>query len=176
MKGRAVGEDKGNRLAGLDGEVAEGLQVFAVKCGRRSQDKTLRSSDGVDRVVLETVYPWHGSPIVETHHELSLENHFARATGDDPHKVGAVCRRHKVDDHRTAGISLEFGFEDEGAGAITPIYADRRMFVAMSHRPFSLVPRSAAKHAGESKRGQHSQSIEPSRPTKAAALQSPISA
>jgi hypothetical protein len=38
------------------------------------------------------------------------------------------------------------------------------------------VPSRAAKHAAESKQGQHNQSIEPSRPTKAAVLQSPISA
>ena len=34
---------------------------------------------------------------------------------------------------------------------------------AISHRPCSGVPRRAAKHAPESKRGQHSQSTEPSR-------------
>jgi uncharacterized protein YndB with AHSA1/START domain len=47
-------------------------------------------------------------------------------------------------------------------------------FGPMSHRPLSGVPSKAAKQAAESKRGQHSQSIEPSRPTKAAVLQSPI--
>ena len=39
---------------------------------------------------------------------------------------------------------------------------------ATTQRPFSAVPRSAAKHADESKRGQHNQSIAPSRPTRAA--------
>jgi hypothetical protein len=38
------------------------------------------------------------------------------------------------------------------------------------------VPSSAAKQGDESKRGQQSQSIEPSRPTSAALWQSPISA
>ena len=47
---------------------------------------------------------------------------------------------------------------------------------AISQRPLSDFPSRAAKHAAESKRGQHSQSMEPSRPTKAAVLQSPISA
>ena len=46
----------------------------------------------------------------------------------------------------------------------------------MSHRPFSGVPSSAAKHAAELKRGQHNQSIEPSEPTRAADLQSPMMA
>jgi hypothetical protein len=40
----------------------------------------------------------------------------------------------------------------------------KRSFGAMSQRPFSASPSRAAKHAAESKRGQHSQSIEPSRP------------
>jgi len=44
----------------------------------------------------------------------------------------------------------------------------------MSHRPLSAVPSRAVKHAAESKRGQHNQSIEPSRLTNAAVLQSPI--
>jgi len=46
----------------------------------------------------------------------------------------------------------------------------------MRQRPLSGVPTIAAKHAGLSKRGQHSQSIEPSRLTSAALRQSPISA
>jgi hypothetical protein len=47
---------------------------------------------------------------------------------------------------------------------------------AISQRPFLCVPRSAAKQASESKAGQHSQSIEPLRPTSAAVSPSPISA
>ncbi len=47
---------------------------------------------------------------------------------------------------------------------------------ASVHVPFSSSPTSAAKHAAESKRGRHSQSIEPSRDTSAAVLVSPMSA
>ena len=47
---------------------------------------------------------------------------------------------------------------------------------SMSQRPFSRPPRRAAKQAGESKRGQHNQSIDPARDTSAAVSQSPISA
>jgi hypothetical protein len=46
---------------------------------------------------------------------------------------------------------------------------------AISHRPLLVSPRSAAKHASESNRGQHSQSIEPVLHTSAAVSQSPIS-
>jgi hypothetical protein len=45
---------------------------------------------------------------------------------------------------------------------------------AICHRPCSGEPRRPAKHAGESKRGTHSQSIDPSRATSAAVWQSPI--
>jgi hypothetical protein len=46
----------------------------------------------------------------------------------------------------------------------------------MIQRPCSGRPSSAAKQAGESNRGQHSQSMDPSRATSAALRQSPISA
>ena len=46
----------------------------------------------------------------------------------------------------------------------------------MRHRPWSEVPSRAAKQALLSKRGQHSQSMDPLRPTRAALVQSPISA
>jgi hypothetical protein len=49
-------------------------------------------------------------------------------------------------------------------------------YVDSRRHPFSEVPRSAAKHAAESKRGRHSQSIEPFRPTSAAVSQLPINA
>ena len=47
---------------------------------------------------------------------------------------------------------------------------------AMRQRPCSGVPSRAAKQAGLSKRGQQSQSTEPSRETSAAVSQSPMSA
>jgi hypothetical protein len=46
----------------------------------------------------------------------------------------------------------------------------------MRQRPCSGLPKSAEKHAPESNRGQHSQSTDPSRPTSAAASQSPSKA
>ena len=47
---------------------------------------------------------------------------------------------------------------------------------ASRQRPLPASPSSAAKQAGESKRGQHSQSIEPLHPTNAAVSQSPMRA
>jgi hypothetical protein len=45
---------------------------------------------------------------------------------------------------------------------------------AISQRPCSALPSKAAKHAGESNRGQQSQSIEPPRLTSAAVSPSPM--
>ena len=55
---------------------------------------------------------------------------------------------------------------------------DRRRFALRRDAEAAVLrlPSSAAKQASESKRGQHSQSIEPSRATSAALSQSPISA
>ena len=47
---------------------------------------------------------------------------------------------------------------------------------ATCQRPASGVSSSAAKQAGESKRGRHSQSIDPWRPTRAAVWRSPMTA
>jgi len=47
---------------------------------------------------------------------------------------------------------------------------------ASCQRPWSAVPRSEANTAPESNRGTHSQSIDPSRPTRAAVWVSPMSA
>ncbi len=46
----------------------------------------------------------------------------------------------------------------------------------MSQKPFSAVPSSDAKHAGASKRGRQSQSMDPFVPTSAMVCVSPISA
>jgi len=46
----------------------------------------------------------------------------------------------------------------------------------MRQQPWSSVPSSRVKHAGESNLGRHSQSIEPSLQTSAAVCMSPMSA
>jgi hypothetical protein len=91
-------------------------------------------------------------------------------------RIGAVGRRHEIDHRCRAGLGLEFGFGDQRAGTITPCRPDGRILWSYQPAPLSAFPSKAAKQAAESKRGQHSQSIEPSRPTKAVVLQSPIRA
>jgi hypothetical protein len=90
--------------------------VVAVECDPGSQEKTLRAGKGADRAIIEAVDPRHGRPVVEAHHKLSLEKNATRSAGHDAHKIGAVRRRYEIDCGRGAGLGLEFGFEDEGAG------------------------------------------------------------
>ena len=134
-----MGEDEGNRLAGLDRQLTECFSVVAVKCGRRSQDQTLRAGNRVDRASIESIDPWHGRPVVKTHHKFSTKNHSPRLANHNPHKIGAVCRRHEIDNHRAAGPNLKFGFEDERAGTISPSHAQRRML--WSNEPPAVVRR-----------------------------------
>ena len=47
---------------------------------------------------------------------------------------------------------------------------------AIRQKPWYSSPRSRAKHDGESKCGRHSQSTEPSNPTRAAVCRSPMTA
>ena len=72
---------------------------------------------------------------------------------------------------------VQLGLEHERAVAVAPAGRPptRRRCDAASVRCRSS-PRSAAKHAPESKRGTHSQSIEPSSATRAAVWVSPMSA
>ena len=67
-------------------------------------------------------------------------------------------------------------FQDQGVVAIAPL--DPADWAVRSDQPAAILglPSRAAKQASESNRGQHSQSIEPSRPTSAAVSQSPIRA
>ncbi len=145
-----MGEDEGNRLAGLDRQLTEYFSLVTVKCGRRSQDQTLRTGNRVDRASIESIDPWHGRPVVKTHHKLTTKNHSPRPANHNPHKIGAVCRRHEIDNHRAAGLSLKFGFEDEGAGMISPSHAQRRML--WSNEPPAVVRRPEQEQSTQSNR------------------------
>ena len=128
MKGWAVGEDKGYGLAGLDREITDRSKIFAVEFDRGSQEKTIWAANRVDRAVVKPVDPWHRRPIVEAHHKLCLKSHSPRPTRNNPHEIGTICRGHEIDNRRTASLSLEFGFKDEGAGTVAPSHAEGCIF------------------------------------------------
>ena len=142
LKRGSIGEDKGNRLAGLDRELADRSEILAMEPDRGAQDNTLRAGNRVDRPVIEPVDPWHGRPVVEAHHQLSLKIHSPRSTDHDPHKMRAVGRRHEIDYRRRAGLSLEFGFEDQGARTIAPSRAER--WILWGDKPTPIIGCSRA--------------------------------
>jgi hypothetical protein len=175
---RGVGEDEVGGLALAHGEVGHRGEPLAVQ--RRlggaggAQHHHARAGDGAQRVVVEAGDPRDRGAVVEAQHELGAHRH-APAPADHPaHDVGrAVGRRHRVDHgHRAAG-GLPLGLEHEGVGAVA---ARRpRVGVGGGEEPAAVVgvPNRAAMHAGASKRGQHSQSIDPAAETRAAVSQSP---
>ena len=85
--------------------------------------------------------------------------------------------RHAVDQANGPSGRLERRLEDKGVISISPRARAPRADPAgaMRQNPFPSSPRIRAKQAPESKRGRHSQSIEPSRPTRAAVWVSPMS-
>ena len=98
-----------------------------------------------------------------------MHRHCAAPADHDPHEIVecAVAQRHEIDQRRRARRRSRNGFQDQRVGAIAA--RDARLVVRWRDQPAAVLarPSSAAKQASESKRGQHSQSIEPSRPTSA---------
>jgi len=66
-------------------------------------------------------------------------------SSDDPHEVGAICRRHEVDDGGTATLGLKLGFEDKRAGAVMPTDCESRL--ARSKQPTAVL--GCPKQSGE---------------------------
>jgi hypothetical protein len=96
---------------------------------------------------------------------------------DQAHQCGNVpAQRHEIGDSRRAARGLEARLENQRIAAIGSRRARRGVGRANEPAAVLRLPSSAAKQAPESKRGQHSQSIEPSRVTKAAVSQSPMMA
>ena len=82
-----------------------------------------------------------------------------------------VVWRHAVDNGDLAVVGRVDGLEYQCSVAVPALDVARRGSGARSHRPCSGVPSNAAKQAAESKRGNVSQSIEPSRADERRGLQ-----
>ena len=152
----------------------------------------VRSSPRVSTGVRSTVMSWPGNrqqrailgppdpgdigAEAEADHQLHPHLDPARDAAHQPDDVGGVAaRRHEIDQRDHAVGGLEPRLQDQ---RIVPVAARGSVTSpagAISQRPCLEVPSNAAKQASESKAGQHSQSIDPSRPTRAAVSQSPIS-
>src|SRR5260370_23949225 len=59
--------------------------------------------------------------------------------------MGAVGRRHEIDYRRRAGLSLEFGFEDQRARTIAPCRADRWILGGDKPTPIIGFPEQGSK-------------------------------
>ena len=71
----------------------------------------------------------------------------------NPREIGTVCGSHEIDDRRTAGFSLELGFENESAGTITAFHIKRRMRGGNEPTPIFGCSKEGGKARGQIKTG-----------------------
>ena len=129
-----------------------------------------------DRTVGGELDPRRDRSVVRAQGELHPHRDPASQAFDDAHQTrrSLAASGHEVDHPDRAVRRLELasrarGFpagSDETLARVAPAGAS-------SQRPCRSSPSSAEKHEGESKRGRQSQSIDPLRPTRAAACRSP---
>jgi hypothetical protein len=87
-----------------------------------------------------------------------------------------IERWHEIDDHNAALIGFEHSFQDQAVPTIGSGYVSAATTWRDQPSSIAATPTCAKKQAGLSKRGQHSQSIEPIRRTIAQVEQSPMMA
>jgi hypothetical protein len=171
-----VGEDEHRFLALADLEFGHGVEVLAAGGHRGPQRHLVRPGHRAQVAVVVARHPGHGAAVVEAQHQLHPHGDPPAHAADDADQVGAaVARRHEVDQRDGAAVRR---FHDRLQHQRIPRYcrsvrSGTTSRGAMRQRPCSGAPSRAAKHAGLSKRGQQSQSTEPSRDTSAAVSQSP---
>lgn len=174
----AIAERERHRLALGHREFGDGLEILAVMVRWRAQHRHVGPGDRAQCVVVEPRHPRHAQAEIEAHDQLHAHRHLAVLALDDAHEVRDRAR---IGMKSTAVAALPSDISKRVSRINVPSRYRRVMrrgsaAGAMRQRPWSGVPSSAAKQAAESNRGQHSQSIEPSRPTRAAVSQSPIRA
>jgi hypothetical protein len=168
---------EGHLFTRFNGKLTDPFLIFAAKMDPGLQDEAFRTGDRVGPAVFEAVGPRHGCAVIKAHHQFGRETDVPGAAGDDTHQVGAPnTRPHEIGKNGGSGLGVKFGFKYERSRPIAPSNAAGR--VLWRNQPTAVFGRAqqGGETAGESKRGQHSQSTEPLRPTKAAVLESPISA
>ena len=141
------------------------------------QNQAIRAGDVFDAAVIHPRHPRNDGAEIEADAEFRTHRDLAAQAGDAAqHVAGAIAPGHEIRHDDGAAGSLESRFQDQGAIAVAAVRLVLLYPVAISHRPCDSFPSSAAKHAALSKRGRQSQSIEPSRPTRAAVSQLPMTA
>ena len=163
-------------MAILERELSNRLEIFAIERHLTPQNQALGTGGRADRPVIETSDPGDRRSIVEPRDVLGAKVHAPGSTHDDAHEVGAICRRHEIENCGAARLGLKFGLEDQCARTVLAFHVERSK--GRSDKPSAILGRPEQR--GEARRGietgQHNQSIEPSEPTRAADLQSPMMA
>ena len=179
LVGRVPREDERDSLAGGHREVCTGAAVLALALAAEidGRDQAQRIGTGHRRPgAVDAAHPGHDRAVLEPHEQLGAHRHPTPPPLHDAHEVEVVgSKRHAIDDGHLAVVAHEDCLEHERVAAVVPLSPPRRGGRG-SHRPCRGSPRRAAKHAAESNRGNVSQSIEPSMPTRAADCMSDRSA
>ena len=141
-------------IAGGDLEVGDGVEVPADQLDRGREEERVGPGDG-EQAVLAPADPRDDRAVVEPDAQAHLHRDGSLDALDDAHDVRRLAaRRHEVDQPDGAVLARELGLEDQRVVAV-PAPGRRDLAAGLSHhRPFSSLPRSAAKHAPESKRGK----------------------
>ena len=175
---RVPGEHEGLALAGLDGEV--GVATRSPARGGRTSEASHTASGPATAASMPSRWRTHGmtSPVAEPQPQLAAHRDPARDALDDADDVGRlVALRHEVDDPDGAVRRLPTPSPAPSCrrGNDGSSRCRRRAAPSASGRcpRCRAAPRSTA---SESNRGKHSQSIDPSRPTRPAASRSEMSA
>ena len=121
-------------------------------------------------------HPGQDGAVAEAHGELHADVDVPAHPLDDAHHLGIdLADGHAVDEPDHAVGRLEFGLQHQGVPPVPSARVVCSAVGAIRQKPWLSSPSSRAKHASESNRGRHSQSMEPSRPTIAAVWVSPMS-
>jgi hypothetical protein len=88
------------------------------------------------------------SNVIEPSHKLSLEMHTSSSTHDDAQKMRADSQCHEIHDRGIAAFCLEFGLEDQRAGAITPTDRNKRLFRSNQPPAGFSAPEQGSKACG----------------------------
>lgn len=114
------GEDEGDLLVGLDGELREGAEVLApgVHFGFAAQPHRVGSCDG-HPVPVGPAHPRHDRAVVEAEAEPAVDGDLAADAFHDAYDVGgAVALGHQVGDADRALVGLPLRVQDQGVGAV----------------------------------------------------------
>ena len=114
-----ISEHEGRRFAGRNGEVGDGLEVFAVQQDIRTHQNRVGPGNPAQRLIVEPRDPRHGRAIAETQHQLGVHLHLAALAHHPAHDMRAVdARRHEIDQRRRAVGGFEARFQDQRVGPV----------------------------------------------------------